>query len=245
MFVDVNQKSSEWLQMRCACVTASRMCDVMAKLKRVTAGATKEAAKRQQYRKQKIREQLTGLASENYVSLYMDKGTESEPLARAAYEVSRGVDVMDGGIFVHDTIPRFMASPDGRVGEHGLIEIKCLTGATTDANHLDLIAGADVPEEYVLQVQSQLSCAGPEYLWNDFISYDSEIKTKSLKLFVKRFPRDEKLISAIELETVQFLEEMIAVLKKLGVGDEISPINSLEIIGEMMLDQAAQLSRVP
>jgi len=217
-FIDIEQLSTDWLQMRCACVTASHVCDVMAKFKDPKKKG--EHSDRMKYRKAKMREQLTGRSAETYVSPYMEAGLDIEPLARAAYEVARDVEVLNGGLFVHDQISRFMASPDGRVGDDGLIEVKFLTGCTTDANHLDLIEGAEVPEEYLLQMQAQLSCSGRQFV--DFISYDPYMPPK-LRLFVKRFPRDEKKIAEIEAEVQTFLEQVAQKLLQLGDGS-LTPV---------------------
>lgn len=204
-FVDVDQLSVDWLKMRCGCVTASHMADVVAKLKRKEG----EAAARYNYKRKKVAEYLTGMSMDTYVSRYMEDGQEREPLARTAYEIQRDCEVMPGGLFVHDAIPKFMASPDGRVGSDGLLEIKCLT----DHEHLEIITTGEIPEEYQWQMHGQLSCA-TGYKWVDFCAFNPYMP-KHLRLWVKRFPRDEKMISAVELETVQFLEEMIAMLKKL------------------------------
>jgi len=217
-FIDVDQSSPDWLAMRSACVSASHMWEVMAKLK----DPKKEAAARSRYKRQKVWEELTGLTAESYVSPQMEAGIEMEPLARAAYEIATGQEVQPGGLFIHDTIPRYVASPDGRVGDDGLIEAKYLTGFSTDANHLDLLLGADIPEQYQLQMTAQLACSGRK--WVDFISYDPAFP-RPMRLFIKRFPRDEKMIAAVELETVQFLSEVVALLKKLeGCAKEYGPV---------------------
>lgn len=246
MWIDVDQRKEpeDWLIHRTGCVTASRLCDVMAKLAPIGTKDSKkpnpkEAAARRNYRREKRREWLTGRAAEHYVSPWMDRGTQNEDLAINAYEIETGESVLYGGIYVHEGIPKFMASPDGRVGEDGLVEAKYLTGSTTEACHEDLIGGdAEVPEDYVLQMQGQLACSGRK--WVDFVSYDGSMP-ENLQLFVKRFPRDEKIIAAIEFETIHFLEEVISMLKKLGASATFPAIESSEDV----LDQAAQLSRVP
>lgn len=212
-WVDVDQNSVDWLQMRCGCPTASHAYDITAKAKRQKEGdPPKYLACRSNYKKSKVREWLTGLSADGYVSPYMERGLEVEPLARAAYEMQTGCDVEKGGIFIHDKITKFMASPDGRIGDDGLLEVKYLTGSTTEANHLDLLEGAEIPEEYKLQMTAQMACSGRQ--WVDFVSYDPDMP-KHLQLFVKRFPRDPVRIEKMEREVVQFLTEVIELLKKL------------------------------
>lgn len=208
-WIDIDQLSTDWLHMRCGSPTASHLADIMAKLK----DPKKESAARFGYKRKKIAECLTGLSMDSFVSQAMEEGMEREPLARAAYEIERDCEVLPGGLFVHDTIPRWMASPDGRVGNDGLIEIKCCA----DHNHLDILLTEEIPEQYQLQMLGQLSCSGRQ--WVDFVAYNPNMP-KEHKLWIKRFPRDEAMISAVELEVQQFLEEMVATLKKLGAVKE-------------------------
>lgn len=229
-FVDVDQLSVDWLKMRCGCVTASHLSEVMDfKAKKDKDGNRVETAARSNYRKRKIREYFSGLNSDTYVSPYMERGMEVEQLARAAYEIEAGCEVEHGGLFIHDGIARFMASPDGRIGDKGLLEIKYLSGFTTEANHLDLLDGADVPEEYLLQIQGQLACA-PEREWSDFVSYDPDLP-KHLRMFTRRFPRDAGRIELIEQEVCTFLLEMVEQLKRYykylpkGAGDLLETLS--------------------
>lgn len=215
-FVDIDQRSPEWLHMRCACVTTSHLSDICCKQKN-----GKYLASRLNYMKKKVWEQLTGLAAENYVSPYMDKGSDVEPLAVTAYEMKYDVEVLNGGLYVHDSIPRFMASPDGRVGEDGLLEIKYLTGFTRDTNHADLLAGDEIPEEFQLQMLGQLSCSGRE--WVDFCAYCPEL-APDLRMVVRRFPRDEKRIAALETEVQEFLLEMTQRVLRIKPGGNLEPI---------------------
>src|ERR1700693_4982377 len=80
--VDCEQNDAEWTWARTGRITASRMCDVMATLKR---GG--EAASRRDYRAELIAERLTGRAEDQYVSKEMKFGTEQDPFARTAYEI--------------------------------------------------------------------------------------------------------------------------------------------------------------
>jgi hypothetical protein len=233
-FVDVPQLSADWLKMRVGCVSASHLGDVMAKLKPVKKAEGeipnhKEAAPRLIYRKKKVMEMLTGLTADSYVTPYMQAGIDVEVLARAAYEFEREVEVLHGGLFVHDKIARFVASPDGRVGE-GLLEIKYLTGVTTDANHIDLIRGAAIPDEYQWQMLGQLSCSG--WPWVDFVSYQPAPMPKNLRLHIRRFHRDEKhilsdgkpmpSIAEMEKSVEQFTAEVDAMLESLKQDDPAS-----------------------
>lgn len=203
--VDVEQRSPEWLAMRVGCVTASRMADVMAKLKRKEG----EAQCRQDYKAQLVCELLTGRAADHYVSPAMEWGADNEIFARSVYEVEVGaIDTV--GLALHSRIARFGASPDGLVGSDGLVEFKCPNTAT----HIDYIIRGVVPAEYHWQMLAEMACA--ERQWCDFVSYDPRLP-KRLQLFVRRFERDDARISEMEAEVEKFLaeaDELIARINK-------------------------------
>ena len=94
----VVQGSVEWMESRLGRVTASRLVDVLAKLK------TGEAAARANYRAELVAERLTGKAAESFTNAAMKWGTDCEPLARAAYEAEFGVLVDEVGMIQHPSI---------------------------------------------------------------------------------------------------------------------------------------------
>jgi putative phage-type endonuclease len=200
----LQQLTPEWLQMRVGMVTASRMGDVMSKLK----DPKKESAERRKYKKEVLYENLTGRAADNYVTPAMEWGIDTEPLAKAAYEMLYDVEVVPGGFFIHDKLDKWGASPDGLVGEDGLLEIKCPTSAV----HIDTLVSEEIPEGYQWQMLAEMACTGRQ--WVDFVSYDPRLP-KHLQLFVKRFPRDDARIEEMEREVCTFLTEVIELLKKL------------------------------
>lgn len=200
----LTQNTPEWLVHRLGMVTASRMSDVMAKLKRKDG----EAAARRNYRGELVCEILTGRAVEHYVSPAMEDGLEREPIAKEAYSIKFDVEVLPGGFWAHDVIPRLGASPDSLIAEDGLAEFKCPLLTT----HLDYLLNEEVPEEYLWQMLTQMACTGRQ--WCDFVSYNPEMPEK-YQLWVKRVPRDNALIAALEAETLHFLEDVIETITKL------------------------------
>lgn len=204
--IDVEQQSTEWLQMRVGAVTASRMADVMAKLKRKDG----EAAVRWNYKRELVCERLTGRAYDHYVTPEMLWGIENEPLAKAAYELETGLDIAPGGLAMHPTIKWLMASPDGLglLGNDGAVECKC----PTTTMHLEYIWAGVVPEEYQWQMLCQMACA--ERQWVDFVSFDPRLE-KKYQLFIRRFERDNERIKQMEEEVVKFLAEIDEQIAKL------------------------------
>ena len=199
---DVIQKSSEWFQARLGKVTASRVADVIAKTK------TGYSASRDNYMAQLICERLTGQKGESFTNAAMQHGTDTEPLARAAYEAFKDVLVDEVGFVPHPTIKMAGASPDGMVGEDGLLEIKCPNTAT----HIETLLSQSVPGKYNTQMQFQMACTGRK--WCDFVSFDNRLP-EELQLFVMRVPRDEVFIRLIEAEIVQFIAELDDKINKL------------------------------
>ncbi len=200
---DIIQGSPEWHALRCGKVTASRVADVIAKTR------SGWGASRFNYAAELIAERLTGTTAEGFTSSAMQWGTDQEPMARMAYEFLHNVTVEQVAFVVHPTIQDAGASPDGTVGEDGLVEIKCPNTAT----HIDTLIAQTIPVKYITQMQWQMACTGRE--WCDFVSYDPRLP-ESMQVFVKRVARDEAYILELEKEVVTFLEnEVVAKVNSL------------------------------
>jgi len=191
----IEQGTPEWFASRLGKVTASRVADIVAKTK------SGYSTSRANYMAQLVVERLTGVKFETFTNAAMEWGTQTEPLARAAYEVKNGVMVDETVGVDHPTIPMSGASPDGLVGDDGLIEIKCPNTAT----HIDTVLSGDADKRYICQMQWQLAVTGRK--WCDFVSYDPRMPD-NLKLFIKRVERDDELIKELESEVVKFITEL-------------------------------------
>ena len=191
----IQQGTPEWFAQRCGKATASRIADIIARTK------SGPAASRKNYASQLVCERLTGTVEETFTSKEMLWGTEKEPEARGAYAFLTGRDVLAAGFVDHPTIAMAGASPDGYVGEEGLIEIKCPNTAT----HIETLRGAAIKGNYETQMQWQMACTGRQ--WCDFVSYDPRLPPH-LALFVKRVPRDQRVIIELETEVAAFLREV-------------------------------------
>src|SRR5262245_52881935 len=180
------QGSDEWLAFKCGKVSASRMSDLTAKLRN-----GEPSASRNTYMGQLIAERLTGLPSDSYSNQAMDWGKAFEDEARAAYQFDQLVTVEPVGIVLHPHIVNSLASPDGLVGDDGLIEVKCpLTG-----NHIEAVLSGKIPDRYQQQIQWQLACTGRQ--WCDFVSYDPRMP-EHMRLWRKRLQRSDLRISQLE-----------------------------------------------
>lgn len=189
----IEQGSQEWLQQRYGNASASRIADVIAKTK------SGYAASRENYLTQLVLERF-GIFEEPYTNEAMQHGIDTEPFARATYEIKNNVIVQECGYILHPTIKHAGASPDGIVGD-GLIEIKCPNSKT----HFEYLLGEKVPSKYIPQMAWQMACTGAK--WVDFISFDNRVP-ENLQYFQIRYLRDDEYIKMLEDEVTQFLIEV-------------------------------------
>ncbi len=199
----MEQRTDDWYAARLGKVTASRVSDVVAKTK------TGYAASRDNYKAQLIVERLTQKPLASFSSAAMQWGTDTEPLARAAYEAETQVMVDEVGFIDHPEILMAGASPDGLVGAVGLVEIKCPNTAT----HIDTLLTQTVPKQYHDQMMWQMICTGRE--WCDFVSYDPRMPDH-LQLFIKRVSFDAAYADTLNTEVSRFLEEVESTIDKLN-----------------------------
>ena len=193
----MEQRTDEWFAARLGKVTASKVSDVMSK-----------GMGRETYMTYLIAEVLTTERASSFTNTAMEWGTATEPYARQAYEALNNLWVEEIGFAQHPTIERAGASPDGLVGDDGLIEIKCPNTAT----HLDTLIDKTVPKKYINQMQCQMACTGRK--WCDFVSFDNRLP-EDLQIFVLRVERDDKHIAEMEIAITKFLAEMQEKIDKL------------------------------
>jgi putative phage-type endonuclease len=210
----MEQRTEEWHLARLGKVTASRVGDVLAKIK------TGESASRKNYKMELVVQRLTGQPQESFTNAAMEWGTATEPQARMAYEAHTGLFVEEKGFIDHPTIEGFGCSPDGVIGETlhskhnsitpmtGLIEIKCPNTAT----HIETVLENKAPSKYIPQMQCQMAVTGAK--WCDFVSFDPRVP-EDLQLLVVRVERDQEYIDSMEVEVKQFLSEVLDLFNQL------------------------------
>jgi putative phage-type endonuclease len=194
MTQDIAQRSPEWFAARCGSLGASQIADAIATGKDgKTPGATST-----NLRAKLVVERLTGIQEDGFKSAAMIHGIENEDAARMAYEALTGDFVTETGLHKHPFIEGTHASPDGLVGDDGLLEIKCPNSAT----HIETIKTAKIATKYIYQMQWQMRCADKG--WCDFVSFDKRFKGAKA-LYVKRVYRDDALIAELERRVSHFL----------------------------------------
>ena len=187
------QSSPGWIVERRGLLTASRMRDALDFLK-----SGKESAARRQYKIDLIAERAFSEAISHYVTPPMQRGLDNEPGARQSYEARTGNLTDPAALILHRSIEFFAGTPDGFIGNDGLVELKVPMPNTFVSWTL---AGV-IPEEHMPQLLAQLSVSGRQ--WVDFCAYSPE----SGKTFLRRLERDDEAIANIEAAAKQFLQEV-------------------------------------
>lgn len=187
--IECAQKSPEWYAVRCGIPTASSF-------DKIVTSEGKPSKQRMKYLWQLAAERLSAVSEESFQSAAMLRGIECEDEAIRFYEFATGLTVSSVGFCLSDC-GRYGASPDGLVGEDGLIEIKCPSAAT----HVGYILDNRLPPDYVQQTQGQLLVTKRK--WCDFLSY-----YPGLKPLLLRITPDTAFISALTIELNSFCAEL-------------------------------------
>ena len=183
------QRSPSWIATRVGRVTASRLKDWLAVSK-----AKKELElpfaertplkPRADYEAELAFERTFKVPFSTYQTSAMEQGQAMESVVAVAYARDSKVEVKPAGVFYNDV---FAASPDGLVGEDGLLEIKWFY----DTAFMDVLVNG-VPEDYMFQMQGQLWATGRK--WVDFVVGNGN--TNMYKVI--RVERDEEIIDLIK-----------------------------------------------
>lgn len=200
------QETDAWMQARAGNFTASRSADLMAKTR------SGPSASRANLLALLAVERLTGECVTTYQNAAMARGTELEAEARDAYSFEHGVAVAESGYVTSPNIARCGCSPDGLVGDDGLVEIKC---PASMQKHLDALRTGAHAVEYRWQLQHQLMVTGRA--WVDAVSYDPRFPA-GLQLAVTRVTRDDKAIESLrgEIETADAeVDAIVAELQRM------------------------------
>ena len=172
------QGSNEWLQSRLGKPTASNFGKLITPTGKPSTSADG-------YINDLIAQKITGELPEFYTNAAMERGNELEPAAKALYEFINGVEVVQVGLCLHDTLD-CGASPDGLIGVDGGIEIKCPLPHT----HISYLREGVVPSKYIPQIQGCLWITGRE--WWDFMSYHPAMED-----LIVRVERDNEYIKKL------------------------------------------------
>ncbi len=184
--LDVQQRSAEWIAARLGMITSSEFKKVLAKPRVEGAGTA------QTYMDQLAWETIGGVPQHRDISRAMQHGINCEPIARRLYAHPEmtGRAVTEVGFIKHPTERLVGCSPDGLVGDDGIIEIKCPVSGAIHAGYI--LRG---PVAHKAQIQGILWITGRK--WCDFISYHSATRTWKRALHIKCVDRDEEYIERL------------------------------------------------
>jgi len=168
---NIDQNSEEWFALRLGKFTTSTFKNLFSK--ETTIGYQKEINR-------VVFEVLTGKQPESFTNDYMQRGSELEPLAREAYEAEKLEIVQNGGFWEFDEWTG--SSPDGLIGDDGVLEIKCPAFNTM----IEYLTKQRLPSEYFYQVHGQMFVTGRQ--WCDFVAYHPD-----LPIFIKRIEASEEV----------------------------------------------------
>ena len=199
---DIVQGSDEWFAARRGKVTASRVADLMARTK------TGFSTSRENYKAELVLEIMTGQTIPNFTSDAMRWGTEKEPEARAKYAETTFEPITEIGFVDHPDILGAGCSPDGLVGDDGLIEIKCPNTST----FIEILLNDKVPQKWQTQIQMQLDCTGRQ--WCDFVCYDPRMP-EGAQIYIKRVERDDMFIATMREMIQTFIKEVNETVDKI------------------------------
>lgn len=191
------QGSDEWLESRLGRPTASNFGKLITPTGKPSASA-------EGYINELIAQRITGEIPEFFKSEAMERGNELEPHAKASYEFTKDVEVVEVGLCLHDEY-ECGASPDGLIGEDGGIEIKCVLPHT----HVAYLRAGEVPSKYIPQIQGCMWITGRE--WWDFMSYHPAMED-----LIVRVHRDEAYIKKLSAAVISAVEIIETESKKWG-----------------------------
>jgi hypothetical protein len=194
----------EWYRARLGRPTASQIWRVMSKRR-----DGKPSETRATYILDLVMERRScaGYAPVGVNPVAVQWGIDHEDEARERYVAETGNDVEAAPFIDH---PKLFsgATPDGLIGDDGLLEIKAPYRST---NHLRNSEG-EIAQEYRYQVAWQLACSGRR--WCDFVSNDPRWYGDE-QIIITRVPRDDGLIAEMETEVGRFLDEVEAHCRRL------------------------------
>lgn len=202
-YPSLEQGSSQWLQERCGVLTASTIGKLITPIKVELA----ENTSAQTLIMTLVGERISGYTIPVRASEPMQRGVFEEPIARKAYERVKNVEVTQTGFIKARCMQGWELgySPDGLVGETGLIEIK----SRDPKKQLSTFLSNKVPEENMAQIQCGLYVSGRK--WCDYVSFCG-----GMPLFIKRVTPIARWFEVIEAAWTKFETQAEKIMNTYG-----------------------------
>ena len=196
------QRTEDWYNIRKGKMTASNAETIIANGKGL-----------ETYIYNLMAEYYSSAEKENYINADMQRGIDLEPEARLEFEFYTNLDVQEVGFIEYNDF--IGVSPDGLVGDDGLIEIKC----PNDSIYFKLLLSNNIKPEYIAQMQMQMYVTDRQYCY--FVSYNPNFEKS---LYIKKINRDEEMIEKLKkgLERgTQLIKEIKENFRKVGANGKI------------------------
>ena len=196
------QRTEDWYNIRKGKMTASNAETIIANGKGL-----------ETYIYNLMAEYYSSAEKENYINADMQRGIDLEPEARLEFEFYTDLDVQEVGFIEHNEF--IGVSPDGLIGDDGLIEIKC----PNDSIYFKLLLSNNIKPEYIAQMQMQMYVTDRQYCY--FVSYNPNFEKS---LYIKKINRDEEMIEKLKkgLERgTQLIKEIKKNFRKVGTNGKI------------------------
>lgn len=196
------QRTEDWYNFRKGKMTASNADTIIANGKGL-----------ETYIYNLMAEYYSSAEKENYINADMQRGIDLEPEAKIEFQFYTGLDIKEVGcVELNEYI---LASPDGLIGDDGLIEIKC----PNDSIYFKLLLSNNIKPEYIAQMQMQMYVTDRQYCY--FVSYNPNFEKS---LYIKKINRDEEMIEKLKkgLERgTQLINEIKENFRKVGTNGKI------------------------
>ena len=198
IILNCEQGTPEWIEARLGIPTASCFSKIITPTGRASSSQA-------DYKRKLIAEWVCGEPFDEFMgNEWTDRGTELEPQARKQYEFDTDMEVKQIGFAYANEQKMWGASPDGLVGDDGLLELK----VPSPQWHLYYLSEPELPTKYRIQVQGQMWVCQREFC--DFMSFHPDYPTMRV-----RVEKDESLHAAFEEHIGKFVEELQAARTKL------------------------------
>jgi len=189
---NVEQGSDEWLQLRCGLLTASEMKLILTPSLKV---ASNEKERAHLY--ELLAHRISGYVEPTYVGNEMLRGEADEIEARLIYEKAYG-PVTETGFITNDKWGFTIGySPDGLVGDDGLIECKSRRQKFQIQTVIENVMTDTAPMDFMFQCQTGLMVS--ERQWIDFVSYSGGLPMATIRVWP-----DPVIQEAIEAAATDF-----------------------------------------
>ena len=192
IYKDINQGSPEWFEIRVGKVTASHAQAIGNNGKGLDT-----------YLLEVVSEMFSSAQKDQYSNEHTERGNELEPLARSMYELQENVEVEEIGFAEYNDFVG--CSPDGLVGDDGMIEIKC----PDDKTYFNLLMNEKIDNAYIWQCQMNMLIL--ERKWCDLVFYNPNFE-KSMKIF--RLKPDKEMFSRLKEGFAKAEKEIIRMISK-------------------------------